>query len=167
LEETVLGYQDVARRLEPAWSVMAQYITTVSTPRSPADAFAYMADLRNFAEWDPGVQAAVQVDGDGGGAGASFDVTVDAPGKGLTLRYETIEYSAPTTVTVKATSKMFTSLDRIDVTPDGAGSIVRYDAQLLLNGPLRIFDVALRPIFGRIGGRANTGLLKALDGEQR
>lgn len=146
---------------------MAQYTTTVSTPRSPEDAFAYMADLRNFAEWDPGVQSVVQIAGDGGGADAVFDVTVDAPGKGLTLRYETIEYSAPSTVTVKATSKMFTSLDRIDVTPDGDGSIVRYDAQLLLNGPLRVLDLALRPIFGRIGGRANSGLLKALDGDQR
>lgn len=44
---------------------MARYITTVRTRRSVADAFAYMADLRNFAEWDPGVRKVVQVDGDG------------------------------------------------------------------------------------------------------
>lgn len=145
---------------------MAQYTTTIKTPRSPEDAFAYMADLRNFAAWDPGVQAVTQVAGDAGGINSTFDVTVDAPGKGLTLRYETTEYRAPSTVTVKATSTMFTSLDRIDVTPDGDGSIVRYDAQLLLNGPLRLFDPVLRPFFNRIGGRANSGLLEALDGEQ-
>ena len=37
---------------------MARYVTKVRTPRSVEDAFAYMADLRNFAEWDPGVTAA-------------------------------------------------------------------------------------------------------------
>jgi hypothetical protein len=28
---------------------MAHYITSVSTPLSPEEAFAYMADVRNFA----------------------------------------------------------------------------------------------------------------------
>ena len=145
---------------------MAKYTTTISTPRSPADAFAFMADLRNFEDWDPGVREAVQVSGNGGGPDAVFDVTVDAPGKGLTLRYETIEFDAPNTVTVKATSKLFTSLDKIDVTPNGEGSTVRYEAELLLNGPLRFFDLALRPVFNRIGGKANGGLVRVLDGQQ-
>ena len=61
---------------------------------------------------------------------------------------------------------MFTSLDRIDVTPDGDGSLVRYDAELTLNGPLRVFDLFLKPAFGKIGDRANRGLIRALDGEQ-
>ena len=43
---------------------MARYITKVRTSRSSADAFGYMADLRNFAEWDPGVSKVVQVEGD-------------------------------------------------------------------------------------------------------
>ena len=33
---------------------MARYVTTVRTPRSPEDAFAYVADLCNFAEGIPG-----------------------------------------------------------------------------------------------------------------
>ena len=145
---------------------MAQYTTTVRTPRPPAEAFAYMADLRNFEEWDPGVRSAVQVHGDGAGPHAEYDVTVDAPGGGLTLRYRTIEFHAPRTVTVKASSRMFTSLDRIDVTPDGDGSLVRYDAELALNGPLRMFDMFLKGPFRKIGDRANRGLIRALDGEQ-
>ncbi len=143
---------------------MAHYRTTVRTDRSPDAAFAYMADLRNFEEWDPGVKKATQVSGDGGGNTASFDVVVDAPGKGLTLRYETIEYDSPRLVVVRAESSMFTSLDRIEVEPDGDGSRVTYDAELTLNGPLGIFDVFLRPVFDRIGGRADKGLQEALDG---
>lgn len=147
---------------------MARYSTTIRTPMSPTEAFAYMADLRNFEEWDPGVQRARQVDGDGAGPNSAFDVTVDAPaGRGLTLRYETTEYDAPSRVVVRAQSKLFTSLDRIDVEPDaesGDGSLVTYDAELKLNGPLKVFDVALRPVFDRIGGRADGGLQRVLDG---
>jgi carbon monoxide dehydrogenase subunit G len=145
---------------------MARYRTTIRTPRTPEDAFAFMADLRNFESWDPGVRRAIQVDGDGGGPDATFDVVVDAPGKGLTLRYVTTEYDLPRHVTVRAESKMFTSLDRIDVVPDGDGSLVTYDAELVLNGPLGGLDIVLRPFFDRIGGRADRGLQEALDGKK-
>jgi len=145
---------------------MANYVTKIRTPRTPAEAFAYMADLRNFAEWDPGVRSAEQAVGDGGGPVAEYDVIVDAPGGGLQLRYVTTEYVEPTTVTVRASSKRFTSLDRIDVEPDGDGSIVTYHAELILNGRLEYLDRFLRPVFNRIAGRANVGLLRVLDGEQ-
>jgi len=143
---------------------MARYRTTVRTDRTPDDAFAYMADLRNFQEWDPGVQSVTQADGDGAGPDASFDVVVDAPNGGLTLRYETTEYDEPRLVVVRAESKTFTSLDRIEVEPDGDGALVTYDAELTLNGPLGLFDLLLRPVFGRIGGRADAGLQRVLDG---
>ncbi len=143
---------------------MARYVTTIRSPRPQQEAFDFMADLRNFEAWDPGVRSATQVTGDGGGPDAVFDVVVDAPGRGLTLRYETTEYVAPDSLVVKAASTMFTSLDRIEVRPDGSGSIVTYDAELTLNGPLKMFDLLLRPVFERIGGRADAGLKQALDG---
>jgi carbon monoxide dehydrogenase subunit G len=146
---------------------MAQYVTRIETPLLPAEAFTYMADLRNFAAWDPGVEAATQVEGRGPGPDAAYDVIVDAPGKGLTLRYRTVEYDEPRSVVVRATSRTFTSEDTVTVEPAGAGSLVTYRAELDLNGALRVFDVVLRPIFGRIAGRANEGLLQALDGIQR
>ncbi len=73
---------------------MARYVTSVRTQRSVADAFAYMADLRNFAEWDPGVSKVVQVEGDGAGPNAVFDVTLSGK-RGRTLRYRTVEYTKP------------------------------------------------------------------------
>ena len=145
---------------------MAQYVTTVRTPRTPDDAFVYMADLRNFAEWDPGVRSATQVRGDGPAPDAEYDVVVDAGGRSLTLRYGATDYDAPRSITVKAASRLFTSLDRIDVTPDGDGSLVRYDARLTLNGPLGLFDRLLAGTFRKIGERANRGLIRALDGVQ-
>lgn len=144
---------------------MARYVTKVRTARTPQKAFAYLADLRNFVEWDPGVKAVTQVKGSGGGLDAVFDVTVAGPGRDLTLRYVTEEHDAPRNLLVVARSLMFTSIDRITVEPDGTGSVVTYDADLRLNGLLRIGDLGLRLVFGRIGDRAAAGLRRVLGGQ--
>ena len=144
---------------------MARYVTKVKTAKTPQEAFAYMADLRNFAEWDPGVKAVKQVEGSGGGPDTVFDVTVASPGLDQTLRYVTKEYDAPRNLLVVARSFVFTSIDRITVEPDGTGSVVTYDADLRLNGVLRVGDLGLRLMFGRIGDRAAAGLRRVLGGQ--
>jgi carbon monoxide dehydrogenase subunit G len=146
---------------------MARYVTTVKTAKSPREAFAYMADLRNFAEWDPGVKAVKQVEGSGGGPDSVFDVTVAGVGRDLTLRYVTEEYDAPRNLLVVARSTVFTSIDRITVEPDSTGSVVTYDADLRLNGVLRVGDLGLRLMFGVIGDRAAAGLRRVLGAQQR
>lgn len=145
---------------------MARYSTTVRTPRPPDEAFAYMADLRNFALWDPGVTRVTQVHGEGGGPTSVFDVVVKSVGGGTTLQYVTTRYDEPRFVQVEARSSLLTSIDRIDVVPDGEGSVVTYDAELRLNGPLGVFDLGLKPVFKRIGDRAAAGLERALGGER-
>jgi hypothetical protein len=124
-----------------------------------------MADLRNLAEWDPGVKRVTQIEGSGGGASSSFDVAV-ASGRGeLTLRYVTTQFDAPRLVVIEARSRMLTSIDRVSVTADaGSGCLVTYDAELRLNGVLRLADFALKPMFKRIGDRAARGLVVALAG---
>ena len=87
-----------------------------------------------------------------------FDVTVAAVGRDLTLRYVTEEYDAPRNLLVVARSSVFTSIDRITVEKDGRGSVVTYDADLRLNGVLRVGDLGLRLMFGQIGDRAAAGL---------
>ena len=152
---------------------MARYRTTVRTPRSAANAFAYMSDLRNFAQWDPGVTSVDQLRGDGGGPEAVFDVDVKAVAGTTTLQYVTTEYSEPDDmqrahVKVEARSRFLTSIDRIDVVPDpdGPGSRVTYDAELELNGVLRVLDPLLGLAFDGIGDRAGAGLERALNGER-
>lgn len=141
---------------------MARYVTTVRTAMPPQEAFDYMADLRNFAEWDPGVKSVRQVQGSGGGPGAVFDVTVAGIGRDLTLRYVTEEHDTPRNLLVVARSAVFTSIDRITVEPDGTGSAVTYDADLRLNGVLRVGDLGLRLMFNRIADRAAAGLRRVL-----
>ncbi len=145
---------------------MARYVTQVRTPWSAAESFAYMADLRNFARWDPGVRNVTQTVGDGGGAASVFEVIIAGVPKDIMLTYRTVEYDAPRHVLVLARSRVFTSEDRIAITPDGDGSIVEYDAQLRFNGVLRFADLALRPFFNRIADRAVNGLCGALQGSK-
>ena len=143
---------------------MARYLVRVRSPKSQAEAFAYMADLANFAEWDPGVTRVEQVEGQGPGPDSVYDVTVK--GMRSPLRYRTTSYAAPTSVVARAESRLLTSLDTITVEGDGGGSVVTYDAVLTLNGPLGIADPLLRLGFGRIGDRAAAGLIRALAGER-
>ena len=145
---------------------MARYVVTVKTPMSAGDAFAYMADLRNFAEWDPGVSSVDQVVGEGPGAGSSFDVDVQAGPRSITLRYVTEEFEDGSRLVVRAKNSLLTSLDVITVVHDGGATLVTYDAELTLNGLLRIGEPFLALSFGRIGDRAANGLIAALDGER-
>lgn len=147
---------------------MARYVVHVRTPVPPVEAFGYMADLTNFAEWDPGVDRVEQVEGDGPGEHASFDVAVKLLGPAtMTLRYDTVAFDdAATTMTAFAQNMWFTSEDTITIVADGSGSIVTYDAELKLKGPLSLSDPLLGMTFDQIGDRAAAGLVDALDGER-
>ncbi len=145
---------------------MARYITKVRTSRSSADAFAYMADLRNFAEWDPGVSKVVQVEGDGGGPHAVFDVTVRTGRRDLVLRYRTKEFEPTGNILVVAETSRMVSTDRVSVREQDGVRIVTYDADLRLKGLARFADPVLGLMFRRIGDRAGTGLRRVLDGEK-
>jgi hypothetical protein len=146
---------------------MARYVVHVRTPKPPAEAFAFMADLTNFADWDPGVARARQVVGDGPGVGAAFDLAVRLPVGTTTLTYETTAYDDDGwTTTVVASNLLLTSEDTITVEADGDGSIVTYDAELRLNSVLGLADPVLGLTFDRIGDRAAAGLVEALSGER-
>lgn len=145
---------------------MARYVVTVKTPMSASDAFAYMADLHNFAEWDPGVTSVDQVAGEGAGPDASYDVEVKTGPRSITLRYVTEEFEAGSRVVVRAKNSILTSLDVITVVAADGTTLVTYDAELTLNGLLRVGEPFLAMTFGAIGDRAATGLVAALDGER-
>lgn len=141
---------------------MAKYTVSVESSKPVEEAFAYMADLRNFANWDPGVLTVTQVAGDGAGLGSSFDVAVKSVGGGTVLRYETLEYDEPGNLLVEARNSKFTSIDRITVVAKDKGSIVTYAAELLLNGCLSPLNPLLGLVFNRIGDRAAAGLRRVL-----
>lgn len=142
---------------------MARYVATVPSTKSAEDAFAYMSDLRNFAEWDRGIKKVEQIKGDGPGLGTIFDITVRGKGgKDSVLRYETLEFDSPHTMLVKGRNSKLTSVDRITVVPKETGCDVIYDAVLTFNWYLAPMNFALNKVFNKVGDAAIKGLRKVL-----
>lgn len=147
---------------------MPHYVTSAPTAWRPATAFGFMADVRNFAIWDPGVHAVTQVVGDGPGLGAAYDVEVRTGPVPMVLRYEILEWDPPRRVLLVATTPLLRSVDEIRVEPKGrTGAVVTYDARLDLRGPLALANPVLALAFRVIGDRAAKGLREALVGERR
>ena len=143
---------------------MARYTMSVRTEMAPEDAFAYLSDLSNFDEWDPGISRAEQVEGAGPGEGAIYELDAS----GTTFRYVVEQFDPPRSITARARSTILSSVDTVTVEPDeeGPGSIVTYDADVTLNGLLRIGDPLLKLAFDRVGDRSAEGLTEKLRGRR-
>lgn len=139
---------------------MARYTTTVPSARTPQEAFAYMADFANVAEWDPSVRRAERLDPGPLTRGARFAVTVGFLGRDSSLTYELTEYDpSARRAVLRGGNATTVSVDTITVDDDAA---VTYDADLQLRGPLRLLDPLLGLAFGRLGDRAAAGLRDVL-----
>ncbi|MEM8708787.1 MAG: SRPBCC family protein [Actinomycetota bacterium] len=143
---------------------MARYATTISSDRPATGAFAFVADLSNLPQWDPGVKEARQVRGAGLGPESAYEVVLSSAGN-TRLTYEMTEFDGDAlTATLVATHSWFRSIDVISATGDADSSEVTYDATLELRGPLGLIDPIFKLVFDRIGDKAAAGLASALNG---
>jgi len=136
---------------------MPRYTTTVQSVWPAATSFEYMADLRNFERWDPGVKSVIQLSG-GDEPEAQFDVTVGVVLRDIVLRYDTIEYQPPHRVIVCARNSFLRSFDEIEVHPAPGGSEIVYSAAPDFQGVWRPLNPLLALVFKRIVERAAGGL---------
>lgn len=137
---------------------MARFVDSVPTSWSPEDAFSYMADVTNFAEWDPGTRRVEQVRGTGPGADAAYDVTVDVGKRTSTFRYEVTEWQPPHRVVLTASNAVMHLRDEIVIDRLEVESLITYDARITLRGPLKVFDGPLDRRFQTLGEHAAAGL---------
>jgi len=142
---------------------MATYRTSVSSPKSPADVFSYLARFSNAAHWDPGVSAAEDITPGPPAFGSTYRLMVRFLGLTVPLEYRIEEIDAPTRVVLQAENSQFRSTDRIEVAEasDG-GSTVTYEATLTPKGIAAAFSPLMGVVFRRIGDRAAVGLRAAL-----
>jgi hypothetical protein len=142
---------------------MATYRMSVSSPRPPADVFAYMARFSNAALWDPGVAAAEDFTAGPPAFGSTYRLQVRFLGLTVPLEYRIEEIDAPKRVVLQAENSQFRSTDRIEVAEasDG-GSTVAYEATLTPKGIAAAFSPLMGVVFRRIGDRAAVGLRAAL-----
>ena len=144
---------------------MANYIGTVSSTRTRDDVFAYLADFRSVAEWDPTVRSAVLVNGDEPIAvGAIFRVTIKTALSELVLDYTTIELEQSERIVLRAENNSLVSLDTITIRDGGhGGAELTYDAKLDLKGMRKLADPLLGLAFKRLGDNARDGLRAKLN----
>jgi hypothetical protein len=128
---------------------MAHYRGTVTTDWTPEQAFTYMADARNFAEWDPGTESSkleqAGPGGDGPGPGAVFAVQVHVGPPTITLHYETTRHDPNNRVTLRAVHAMMELVDDVSVDVVDGVTTVTYDATVTPRGVAKI----LGPLFDR------------------
>ena len=147
---------------QPEGPPMASYAATITSARSAADTFAYLAEFSNAAGWDPGVLDAEQVGAGPVTVGTAFRLAVPFLGRRLTLVYQVIRLDPGREVVLRAAGRLLLATDRITVSEDGDRAVVRYEAQVRLRGPLRLVDPLLARGFRAVGDRAAAGLRSAL-----
>jgi uncharacterized protein YndB with AHSA1/START domain len=142
---------------------MASYRATVTSPHPPEQVYAFLADFRSVAEWDPSITSSELTAGVAGEVGSAYRVVTETTGPDVVLDYTTTEVDPPLTVALKGENDSLTSVDTITVDPaDGGGSAVTYDAVLELKGLRKIADPLLGIGFHRLGDKARDGLARRL-----
>jgi hypothetical protein len=144
---------------------MARYVATMKSSFSAPTAFSYLADVANFADWDPSITRVSRITSGEPRVGAAYDIDVRTGPRTTTMRYETTEFTPPRRFVIRAQTPLLLSVDEVLVEPDGTGSVVTYDAQLTLKGAARVLDPLLTLVFRRIGDRAAAGLRRELRAE--
>ena len=113
-----------------------------------------MAAFERVPEWDPATSQSTRL-GDAAGLDTEYDVTTRFGGRTMVVRYRTTAFEPGRRFVVEATLPNGVGLrDEITVAPDGAGSVVTYDARIAPNGVWRLADPIFHLIFTRLGARA-------------
>lgn len=141
---------------------MTRYRDTVPSARSAQETFDYLARFSNVEEWDPGVVEAAALDDGPVAVGSRFRVVTEFSGRTNELVYEVVELDPPRRVRLVAEASGFTSDDTIEVGEENGRVTVTYDADLRLNGLLKLADPVMGVLFRRVAERAKDGLAREL-----
>jgi carbon monoxide dehydrogenase subunit G len=137
---------------------MAEYTATINVAATPEEAFAYLRDPRNRAEWDPSVRDMVAddaTDGDG------VRMTVGFYGKAIDATYAVEELDEPSRIVFSIGGRV-TGRDVIEIVERDGGSSIRLDLEVKMKGPARLLDRGLQVAFAGIGDNIAAELAKRL-----
>ena len=142
---------------------MARYTTQIETDLTPEEAFAFLEDFSNAADWDPGVASAERLDDGPIGVGSRFGLDLLVAGREQRWVYTVEVHEAPRRVTFVTRSGRAVGIDAVTVVPTGDGARVDWDATFRFTGLLgAVVDPVFGLVFDRIAGKAVDGLREAL-----
>lgn len=142
---------------------MGSYEGAVETGRSARETFAYIADFRNAAEWDPATVSISQTAGDGAGLGARYRLVTKFLARSVPLDYETTGFTPPTRLVLSFEGGNVAGTDTITVNSIGGRSRLTYHVDFRLKKG-RLLEPLVGPFFRRTADRALAGLAQALEG---
>jgi hypothetical protein len=138
---------------------MAQYSREIVVPTPLAETFAYLSRFSSAKEWDPSVVEAEMVTPEPVGLGSRFRLVAVFLGAKVPLEYEIIVYDPPRRVVLTAENRSVRSTDTITFSFDPSeGTVVSYEAALLLKGAARLAAPLFALALERVGDRAADGL---------
>ncbi len=130
---------------------------TIEVARPLDEAFAYVADLSNSAEWDPGIAVARKL------GEREYELIAEWRGKRIPFHYRVTELDEGGRVVAVGEGEKARSVDTIQFERAGTGTRITWQAQISLKGPRRPFGLLMWPLFKRMGAKALAGLKATLD----
>lgn len=135
----------------------------IQVARPLSDAFAYVADFSNSAEWDPGIPEAKRITDGPVRQGSEFEVVALFRGKRQRFHYVVTAFEAENRVVLTGEGEKARSVDEITFEPAGAGTRIVYVADIRLRGIARVAGPLLAPTMNRMADDALAGLKSVLD----
>ncbi len=135
-------------------------VVTVPTPIE--EAFAYVAEFANIADWDPGVNAAQKRGDEAPHVGQVYDLVTVFKGKESDMVYTITELTPPERVVLKGTGDRLTAIDTISFRETPRGTEIHYVAELSFRGLVRLVEKPLTGSLNQLGRDAVEGLAAAL-----
>ena len=128
------------------------------------DAFAFVADFANSAQWDPGVAYAKRIDDGPLRVGARYRLGIRMGGRVLPMDYEVTVFEALRRVVLAGTGSGVEAKDEIVFEATPAGTRIDYTADIRLRGLMRLVTPFAGGALARIARDARDGMQRALDG---
>lgn len=135
----------------------------IRVARPLAEAFAYVADFSNSAEWDPGIPEARMITDRPVRQGSEFEVVALFRGKRQRFHYVVTAFEAERRIVLRGEGEKARSVDEIKFEPAGADTRIVYVADIRLRGIARVAEPLLAPIMNRMADDALAGLKTVLD----
>jgi NAD(P)-dependent dehydrogenase (short-subunit alcohol dehydrogenase family) len=132
-------------------------------PRTPREAFLYLRDFTNCAEWDPGVDRAWRLDDGPLREGARFEVSLKVWFLRPRMVYRLEEMTAERRIVLRSSTAWIDARDVIVLEPEAQGTRVRYVAEFTFKGPFGRLLISRPDAVEAMGRRAVAGLRRALE----
>jgi carbon monoxide dehydrogenase subunit G len=130
----------------------------------PADeAFAFIADFANAAQWDPGVAWAKALTQGPAQVGSVYQLGVRMGSRVTPMEYRITTLEPGRRVVLEGKGSGVVATDDIRFSPIATGTRIDYSADIRLRGWLRLVAPFAGGAFAAIARNARAGMLKTLD----